>query len=124
MLFGYLSGKTEFDEPDVEEVAREIHEETMGSTTQIGTGLSPAVPSPYSQSNTAGTGIDGGFSGDPVALLASLNVQQFGERLGRLERSLLQLEKINSTTLSLLQQLVSNGSQIAQPAMESEKINA
>ena len=124
MLFGYLSGKTEFDEPDVEEVAREIHEETMGGNTQIGAGLSPAVPSPYFQSNSASIGIVGEFSGDPIALLASLNVQQFGERLGRLERSLLQLEKINSTTLSLLQQLVSNGSQLSQPAMESEKSNA
>lgn len=123
MLFGYLSGKTEFDEPDVEEVAREIHEETMGSTTQVGAGLSPAVPSPYCQSNAIDTGTNGGPSSDPAALLASLNVQQFGERLGRLERSLLQLEKINSTTLSLLQQLVSNGGQLAQPAVESEKPN-
>jgi general secretion pathway protein A len=124
MLFGYLSGKTEFDEPDVEEVAREIHEETMGGTTQIGAGVATSVPSSYSQTNYASRALDGGSSGDAVALLASLNIQQFGERLGRLERSLLQLEKINSTTLSLLQQLVSNGSQISQPAMESEKNNA
>lgn len=124
MLFGYLSGKTEFDEPDVEEVAREIHEETMGGTTQIGASIASSVPSSYSQTNYASRALDGESSGDPVALLASLNIQQFGERLGRLERSLLQLEKINSTTLSLLQQLVSNGSQISQPAMESEKNNA
>jgi general secretion pathway protein A len=122
MLFGYLSGKTEFDEPDVEEVAREIHEETMGGTTQMEADLSPSVPSSYSSSPSRG--VEGGLSGDPIALLASLNIQQFGERLGRLERSLLQLEKINSSTLSLLQQLVSNGSKISQPAMESEKNNA
>lgn len=126
MLFGYLSSKKEFDEPDVEEVAREIHEETMGGTTQIGVSYAPANPSlsPFTQSNNSGISDNASFSGDPVALLASLNVQQFGERLGRLERSLLHLEKINSTTLSLLQQLVKNGAQLPLSNKDVEKIDA
>ncbi|MBX9755821.1 MAG: XrtA-associated ATPase [Pseudomonadaceae bacterium] len=123
MLFGYLSGKKEFDEPDVEEVAREIHEETMGGSTQIGVtyaaGSAPAC-SPFAQPYPS----DSPMSGDPAALLASLNVQQFGERLGRLERSLLQLEKINGTTLTLLQELVSNGSRLSQKSKKVEKIDA
>jgi hypothetical protein len=127
MLFGYLSGKKEFAEADVEEVAREIHEETMGGTTQIGVGYAPATTSahsPYTHLNVPGGAVDAAFDGDPAALLASLNVQQFGERLGRLERSLLQLEKINSATLTLLQQLVSNGSKLPQTSIESEKADA
>lgn len=125
MLFGYLSGKKEFDEPDVEEVAREIHEETMGSTIQAGMSYASApAHSPYTQLNVAGTAGDGNFSGDPAALLASLNVQQFGERLARLERSLLQLEKINGATLTLLQQLVSNGTQLLQTPQVNENADA
>ena len=123
LLFGYLSSKKEFEVPDVEEVAREIHEETMGGTTQIGTVFAEedtSAHSPYSQLNQQKS-VD--FTGDPSALLASLNVQQFGERLSRLERSLLQLEKINSTTLSLLQQLVANGNQLARPPIENEQNN-
>lgn len=123
LLFGYLSSKKEFDMPDVEEVAREIHEETMGGTTQIGavfTSDDEPVYSPYTQDSTPRRGDS---ADNPVALLANLNVQQFGERLSRLERSLLQLEKINSTTLVLLQQLVANGHQLAKPSLESEKID-
>ncbi|PKO88753.1 MAG: ATPase [Betaproteobacteria bacterium HGW-Betaproteobacteria-12] len=123
LLFGFLSGKKDFDEADVEEVAREIHDETMGGNTQIGIGYAPATPqalSPYQ----AGSPQAGSLTGDPAALLASLNVQQFGERLGRLERSLMQLEKINGTTLELLQQLVANGRHLTPPAGESEKADA
>ena len=40
------------------------------------------------------------------SLIASLNADQLGERLLRMERSLLRLERINSATLTLLNQLV------------------
>jgi hypothetical protein len=124
LLFGFLSDKKAFDESDVEEVAREIHEETMGSNTQIGVNYAPATsPSPYPPGSPQSLG-EGNFAGDPAALLAGLSVQQFGERLARLERGLLQLEKINSMTLSLLQQLVTSGRQLSPPASESEKIDA
>ena len=123
LLFGFLSDKKAFDEADVEEVAREINEETMGSNTQIGINYAPATPqgpSPYQPGSPSAFG-EGSYTGDPAALLAGLSVQQFGERLARLERGLLQLEKINSTTLSLLQQLVASGRQLSHPASESEK---
>ena len=122
LLFGFLSGKKEFDEADVEEVAREIHDETMGSNTQIGVGYSPAS-SPYQSGSALALG-DPDNCGDPAAVLAGLNAQQFGDRLARLERSLLQLEKINSTTLSLLQQLVASGRQLTAPNHESDKSDA
>lgn len=110
MLFGYLSGKKTFEESDVEEVAREIFEETMGGSTQIGAASTSSPPvsySPYLDSEVQGFNRTHP-STDPSALLASLNVQQFGERLARLELGLTQLEKINSATLNLLQDFVSN----------------
>jgi putative secretion ATPase (PEP-CTERM system associated) len=128
LLFGYLSGQKEFSEVDVEEVVKEIQEETMGGNTQVGIGAAqetgPAY-SPYLQQiayapGSAATVLDG----DPVALLASLNVQQFGERLARLERGLLQLEKINNATLNLLQQLVSSESQALKTTKIDESANA
>ncbi len=122
LLFGFLSGKKEFDEADVEEVAREIHEETMGGNTQVGISYSPAN-SPYQPGSPQAAG-DVDLSGSPSAVLAGLNAHQFGERLARLERSLLQLEKINSTTLSLLQQLVAGGQRLSPPDNESEKNDA
>lgn len=108
LLFGYLSGKKDFCDVDVEEVAREIHEETLGGSTQISPEYSsantPASPSPYSgadkmYSNTS--------SSNPVELLATLNVQQFGEKLARLERGILQMERTNQAILSLLQETFS-----------------
>jgi len=123
LLFGFLSGKKEFDEPDVEEVAREIHEETMGGTTQAHFGgVIPAEQMPNISPFNAQS--FGSSTDDPVALLASLNVQQFGERLARLERSMLQLEKINNATLTLLQQLVSKGGALSQPKTENENVDA
>lgn len=129
LLSGYLGGLKEFDAPDVEEVAREINEETLGSNTQILAGYSPAVPSvsppsPYTNLNLPRFNTGGEVFEDPVALLAGLNVEQFGERLARLERSLLQLEKINGATLSLLQQLVSNGVQLKSTVVQTENTDA
>jgi general secretion pathway protein A len=129
LLSGYLSGLKEFDAPDVDEVAREINEETMGGNTQILTSYAPAVPSaaapsPYTNINLPHFNTDGEAFEDPVALLAGLNVEQFSERLARLERSLMQLEKINGTTLGLLQKLVSNGSQLTSNANKTENTDA
>lgn len=127
LLSGYLGGKKEFDENDVGEVAREIHEETLGGSTQVLSGYSSAVPSspsPYLNTNSSLSMTDSGRVENPVALLASMNIEQFGERLARLERSLLQLEKINSSTLNLLQQLVSDGYQLAPAAAQEDNTNA
>ena len=123
LLFGFLSNKKEFDESDVEEVAREIMEETGGgSQTNITGNLAShaAIPSPFDTAHVNAPSLPG----HPEAFLASLNVQQFGERLARLERSMLQLEKINSATLSLLQELVGDGRHLTLPSSERDKLDA
>ncbi|MCL2635731.1 MAG: XrtA-associated ATPase [Betaproteobacteria bacterium] len=117
LLFGYLSGKRDFDVTDVEEVAREIHGETMGDTAYALAAQNSLSPYPTgNQQHLA----DGDGDDDPGALLANMNLQQFGKRLARLERSMLQLEKINSATLSLLQQLVADGRQLTKKSVESD----
>jgi len=104
LLFGYLSGKKDFDAADVEEVAREISEETTGG------GIFAQPP-------------QNDFRDDPGALLTNMNIQ-FGKRLAHLERSMLQLEKINSATLALLHKLVADGRQLTKKPSESHKTNA
>ncbi|MDR1996219.1 XrtA/PEP-CTERM system-associated ATPase [Azonexus sp.] len=117
LLFGYLSGKKDFDVTDVEEVAREIHGETMGDSTYALAAQNSL--SPYQTGNLQPLA-DGDYGDDPGSLLAGMNLQQFGKRLARLERSMLQLEKINSATLSLLQQLVADGRQLTKKSSERD----
>jgi putative secretion ATPase (PEP-CTERM system associated) len=121
LLFGYLGGQNKFDASDVDEVAREIFEETAGGSPSNSEAYSPAVPpapSPYTNLNLPRFNIDGEAFEDPARLLAGLSLEQFGERVARMERSLLQLEKINMTTLALLQQLVGKGGQLLVPTTE------
>jgi hypothetical protein len=127
MLFGYLNDKKEFDAKDVEEVAREIFEETQDTSfvqaqrapdhasgsgsdlanTPPDAGVQPRkVGRRQRQATTAGKELDASSREDMNHLLAGLNAWQFNERLGRLEQSLQQLELINGTTLSLLQKIV------------------
>jgi general secretion pathway protein A len=127
MLFGYLNDKREFDAKDVEEVAREIFEETQD--TSFVHAQRAANHASGSESDSTNTPPDTGVQLQKVGrkqrqavttdkelnvssredlnhLLAGLNAWQFNERLGRLEQSLQQLELINGTTLSLLQKIV------------------
>lgn len=124
LLLGYLTEKKAFQAADVEEVAREIEEETRGSTsvqrsenrledTQHDPRLSETDTLPRRvvrrrrrESNGQGMDIAVSSRDDLNQLLAGLNAWQFNERLARLEQSLQQLEMINGTTLSLLQKLV------------------
>lgn len=104
LLFGYLNQQKEFDAVDVEEVAREIFEETIGGNTQIAAeinAISQSDPSHYRFSEPLIQDKTG--SPPPGELLAVLNAQHVSERLARLEQSLLQLERINSAVLDLLQ---------------------
>lgn len=102
LLSGYLSGKSEFDAADVDEVARELEAETAHGMVQ---GEQRAADADQAAGPAA--------SADPASLLAALNVQHFGERLRRLEYSLLQLEKLSSASLDLLQRLVDDGGHLS-----------
>lgn len=111
LLFGYLNQQDSFDVPDVEEVAREIFEETIGGETQIPPQGHLAAPSATRLSSDQSSN-SYSYSGNlpPEQLLAVLNAEHVAERLARLEQSLLQLERINSATLNLMERLLHNGS--------------
>jgi putative secretion ATPase (PEP-CTERM system associated) len=106
LLFGFLNHQKNFDVADVEEVAREIFEETIGGSTQVqmqyalndGSGAS-AHPPPLL------TGSPGDHLRPPHELLGILNAEHVAERLARLESSMIQLERINGAALQLLQQV-------------------
>lgn len=108
LLFGYLNQQKNFDVADVEEVAREIFEETIGGETQIPLQYSLNAgnsPSPYSTTSSVAN------SGNtPQELIAVLSAEHVAERLARLEGSLVQLERINGATLNLLQQFFGKNS--------------
>ena len=110
LLFGFLSNQKSFDARDVDEVAREIFEETVGSTGQ------PMAQSPlFEQLDHFAAGqpnLEHHYTQPPHELLATLNAEHVAERLARLERSLQQLEHINSATLALLQKVFESGEQI------------
>jgi len=135
LLLGYLTDKKAFEAADVEEVAREIEEETRGSSSLQRREANPedgwhdprlsetdSDPTPrvvrrkQRERNNNGHEISVSSLDDMDQLLAGLNAWQFNERLARLELSLQQLEMINSTTLTLLQKLLP-----ALSATDSEK---
>jgi putative secretion ATPase (PEP-CTERM system associated) len=100
LLFGYLNNQKQFDISDVEDVEKEIFEETVGGVTHSTAATSSnREPSPYATSlNTCFSTLP------PAELLSTLNAEHVAERLARLEAGLAQLERINAATLALLQQ--------------------
>lgn len=123
LLMGYLSEKKEFGVKDVEEVAREIHDETLGQNRISDQANASAV---QNQEISAPLSLpdhetDGMASHEIIKLLSGISAGQFNERLARLERSLLRLERINSTTLTLLKQFISSLPVSMVPPHEAEK---
>ena len=131
LLSGFLAGKKGFAISDVEEVAKEINEETL-------------VPEFFAR-NSAGEGIAGDSTGgvkltDSAILdidlsrleLAATTADDAGraisqmkhelneQRIVRLERSMIRIERSCAATLTLLQQLV-NAVRVRQPDSENTK---
>ena len=121
LLFGFLAGKTAFAADDVNEVAKEIYDETSAPPR------SPAQP--QAAPPAAAGAVDAEWRNEEQSRLtetgpfkvnlsrlqmssieagigAPLGAGQIEERLLRLERAVLRVESMNSATLSLLQQLV------------------
>ena len=109
LLSGYLAGKQAFDESDVDDVAREISEETFPASSP------PATADPRGAASKAAKGsndvpdslplpdlngeLDPATAGHASRLIAGLQSREVEERLSRLERQA-------ATTLALLQQLL------------------
>ena len=115
LLSGFLSGKSEFTRADVEEVARELREETQ-STSQITSSksmdggqaaLNPQLTdSGILDIDLSRLAVDPNTADQASRVIADLRTGQSEQRLIRIERSMVRLERNNAALLSLLQQLV------------------
>lgn len=117
LLAGFLAGRIEFKLDDVEEVARELNEETLAPVS-LGNGRS-------APSGTDGTGmrltdstildinlsqleLDSGVADEATRAIADLRNGLNEQRIVRLERSMIRIERSSAATLALLQQLVNS----------------
>jgi general secretion pathway protein A len=115
LLSGFLSGKSEFTRVDVEEVAKELREETQ-STSQVTSGKNMDGGQAASNPQLTDSGIldidlsrlavDPSTADQASRVIADLRTGQSEQRLIRIERSMVRLERNNAALLSLLQQLV------------------
>ena len=116
LLLGYLEDRKQLTLADVNEVVREFAEEANVSARKTGSPRRATNGAAVDHANVATapelkvdlplTKIDPEL-GDAVSRqLGVLDTQQRGERLQRLEHSLLRLERISLQTLSALQELV------------------
>lgn len=113
LLLGFLGEKDNFGVEDVNEVVDEINEESGGSFTKV------SASAPLAADSARPRKLDVDFDLDPSSLqfdgeladgvsrrIESLSAERYGDRLLRLERSLLRLERVNLEVLTMLQKLV------------------
>lgn len=114
LLLGFLGDKESLTIEDVQEVVSELHEELGGPAGRNSTGRAPLETSSQFGTSDALVDIDlaklqqgiAPYSEGFSSQLASLGSEQYGDRLQRLERSMLRLERVNLEILSMLQKLV------------------
>lgn len=111
LLLGFLGNKDLLTVEDVNDVALEILEESGGHPVTPGTavvGYDAAAHGGLSAADIeqARLQFDPSLADGIANQIASLGAEQHGDRLQRLERSLLRLERINLEILSMLQKLV------------------
>lgn len=115
LLLGFLGAKEELSVADVNSVALEIHEEA-GFTNhlapsqeqlRVGSSLETAEASEF-DADAVRHQFDPSVVDVVASQISSLDAEQYSDRLQRLERSLLRLERINLEVLSMLKKLVSS----------------
>ena len=109
LLLGYLGNKTRLTASDVDEVVAELMQEVAAgaslkaglvSAGGVGASIAELDPDPNR------SGLEPRAAESLCDLLTGLSAETQAERLQRLERSLLRLERISLETLSALQMLV------------------
>ncbi|WP_326539086.1 XrtA/PEP-CTERM system-associated ATPase [Pseudorhodoferax sp.] len=110
LLLGFLGEKEGFSVDDANAVIREIHEESGVPSGHDLAALQGGAGQDKSGDSILYTDGSLGFDSAVVDGLASqvthLDDEQYGDRLQRLERSLLRLERINLELLSMLKKLL------------------
>ena len=115
LLSGFLGGRSEFNLSDVEDVARELNEETLapvvsGKTIPVsagteGTGMR-LTDSAILDIDLSRLELDAGVADEASRVISDLKNGITEQRLVRLERSMIRIERSSAATLTLLQQLV------------------
>lgn len=117
LLSGFLAGQKEFTQADVDDVAKEISEETLapGFSAKDGTGI-PLTDSGILDIDLSRLELSSNAAEEATLVIAGLKNGLNEHRVVRLERSMIRIERSSVATLALLQQLVN-----AVRARQSEK---
>ena len=119
LLLGFLANKTELTLDDVNEVVREMAQESAvppRSVTVASRAADAATLAAELDVDLTQLKLDPAEAEAATRQLAALTADQRVDQLQRLERSLLRLERINLQTLALLQKLVGA---VSRPAVQS-----
>ena len=125
LLSGFLVGKKAFSAGDVDEVSKELNEETLAppyftkddvATTASGVAGARLTDSSILDINLSRMELDANTADEATRAIADLKNGISEQRIVRLERSMLRIERSSAATLTLLQQLVN-----AVRARQSEK---
>ena len=115
LLSGFLAGKSEFTRADVEEVAKELREETQSTSVISASGNSDGTESAANPQLTdsgvldidlSRLELDASTAERASRAIADLKSGQAEQRMIRIERSIVRLERSNAAVLALIQQLV------------------
>lgn len=128
LLSGFLAGKKEFTLGDVEEVAKEISEETVAPSyfAKDGAGMNGRGGAEGRLTDSAILDIDlsrlelaASTADEASQVIADLKGSMSEQRIVRLERSMIRIERSSAATLTLLQQLV-NAIRTERPEKENQ----
>jgi general secretion pathway protein A len=115
LLLGFLGDRDELTLDDVNEVVQEIHDEGSGGGRNTSTRGHRSANSQFAQLSGPMVDIDlarlqgGGSSVEGFSnQLANLSAEQQGDRLERLEHSMLRLERVNLEILAVMQQFIAS----------------
>ena len=128
LLSGFLAGKKSFTLADVEDVAKEINEETMGpaffakdsvAVTRADSGGARLTDSVILDIDLSRLELAATTADQSSRVIADLKNGLNDQRIARLERSMIRIERTSAATLTLLQQLV-NAVRVRQSEKENQ----
>ena len=117
LLMGFLSSKKAFTSADVEEVAAEINEGAVGVARAAGKEqlMSPsAMDAEFGKADLGELSLSEAGADEAGQMIQALSARGSAERMIRIERSLLRIERSSSMLLQVMQKLVD----AARPAPE------
>ena len=109
LLMGFLSSKKAFTSTDVEEVAAEINQGAVGVARNGGKAqlMSPsAIDAEFGKADLGDLSLSEVDADEAGQMIQALSARGFAERMIRIERTMLRLERSNTMLLQILQRLV------------------